>query len=275
MKRILTLSLALLLLASCLVCSADDELASAQKRATALSFVINMGLSLEQVARMVGPLQRIQRILLNAEEEREAVFSEPATAQALQDARDLLLTDQEVPEETLAIIYQIPGELDEAQRAKYMGVDAQMQNIAALLSPAQNANLDWTAPASVRSAPTAQQRAALQREIEARVNDAVEMLNQVKFLDNFNFVTGRITIIDEYLRANQSPENPLPENAMDISVYYTDQARLVPLQQWEQAAPDMAAEMVSFTKAQILMQAGTSMLAQANMAPQQVLSLFG
>jgi len=38
---------------------------------------------------------------------------------------------------------------------------------------------------------------------------------------------------------------------------------------------DMAAEMTTFTKNQILMQAGTSMLAQANMAPQSVLSLFG
>jgi flagellin len=38
---------------------------------------------------------------------------------------------------------------------------------------------------------------------------------------------------------------------------------------------DMAAEMTSFTKTQILMQAGTAMLAQANMAPQNVLSLFG
>ena len=38
---------------------------------------------------------------------------------------------------------------------------------------------------------------------------------------------------------------------------------------------DMAAEMVSFTKFQILQQAGTAMLAQANMAPQGVLSLFG
>jgi flagellin len=37
---------------------------------------------------------------------------------------------------------------------------------------------------------------------------------------------------------------------------------------------DMAAEMTSFTKSQILMQAGTAMLAQANQAPQQVLSLF-
>jgi len=38
---------------------------------------------------------------------------------------------------------------------------------------------------------------------------------------------------------------------------------------------DMAAEMVDFTKNQILTQAGTAMLAQANMAPQQILSLFG
>src|SRR5205814_6766664 len=37
---------------------------------------------------------------------------------------------------------------------------------------------------------------------------------------------------------------------------------------------DMAAEMVSFTKAQILSQAGTAMLAQANSAPQSVLSLL-
>jgi flagellin len=37
---------------------------------------------------------------------------------------------------------------------------------------------------------------------------------------------------------------------------------------------DMAAEMVQFTKLQILQQAGTSMLAQANQAPQGVLSLL-
>ena len=37
---------------------------------------------------------------------------------------------------------------------------------------------------------------------------------------------------------------------------------------------DMASEMTSFTKNQILLQAGTAMLAQANQAPQMVLSLF-
>ena len=38
---------------------------------------------------------------------------------------------------------------------------------------------------------------------------------------------------------------------------------------------DMASEMTTFTKNQILLQAGTAMLAQANMAPQNVLSLLG
>lgn len=37
---------------------------------------------------------------------------------------------------------------------------------------------------------------------------------------------------------------------------------------------DMAAEMVNFTKLQILQQAGTSMLAQANQSSQGVLSLL-
>ncbi len=38
---------------------------------------------------------------------------------------------------------------------------------------------------------------------------------------------------------------------------------------------DMASEMVQFTRLQILMQAGTAMLAQANVAPQSILQLLG
>ena len=37
---------------------------------------------------------------------------------------------------------------------------------------------------------------------------------------------------------------------------------------------DMASEMVNFTKLQVLQQAGTAMLAQANQAPQSVLQLL-
>ena len=38
---------------------------------------------------------------------------------------------------------------------------------------------------------------------------------------------------------------------------------------------DMASEMVKFTRAQILQQAGTAMLAQANSMPQSILKLLG
>jgi flagellin len=38
---------------------------------------------------------------------------------------------------------------------------------------------------------------------------------------------------------------------------------------------DMASEMSNFVKNQILLQAGTSMLSQANQVPQVILSLFG
>ena len=38
---------------------------------------------------------------------------------------------------------------------------------------------------------------------------------------------------------------------------------------------DMAAEMTAFSRTQILTQAGTAMLAQANSAPQTVLKLIG
>jgi len=37
---------------------------------------------------------------------------------------------------------------------------------------------------------------------------------------------------------------------------------------------DMAQEMLTFSKAQILQQTGMAMLAQANSAPQQIMSLF-
>ena len=38
---------------------------------------------------------------------------------------------------------------------------------------------------------------------------------------------------------------------------------------------DMAEEIMEFTRAQILLQAGTAMLAQANILPQSVLQLLG
>jgi len=65
-------------------------------------------------------------------------------------------------------------------------------------------------------------------------------------------------------------------NRLDFT-YANQQTKIENLSASESAVRDvdMAAEMVNFTKNQILLQAGTAMLAQANMSSQVVLSLLG
>ena len=58
------------------------------------------------------------------------------------------------------------------------------------------------------------------------------------------------------------------ENTSSLSFDLTDDQSMI-------RDTDMAAEMSAFTKNQILVQAGTAMLAQANQVPQGVLQLFG
>ncbi|MCD6360282.1 MAG: hypothetical protein J7M38_05395, partial [Armatimonadetes bacterium] len=245
MIRITALSLAVLMTVTCVALAADDELASAQRRASALSFINSLGVTVQQAAAMAGPLQRIQDALKKAEAGREAAVGSGSAPMILQQARAMLIAGQDLPQDTLDAIERIKDDLYEVERAKYIEIDAQMQGIADILTDAQNARLDWTAPASVRSGPTAQQRAQLQREIDARIRDAAAMLERVKYLDNFNFITARIPIIEDYLRANQSPGQPLPANAMDICLQFSDRARYVPLDQWEQTAPRLAADMIT------------------------------
>ena len=60
------------------------------------------------------------------------------------------------------------------------------------------------------------------------------------------------------------------QKAADLSGLGTDAIRWIPAD-----AQQRMAEMVNFTKLQILQQAGTSMLAQANTSPQSVLKLLG
>jgi flagellin len=66
-------------------------------------------------------------------------------------------------------------------------------------------------------------------------------------------------------------QNRLEYSANDLSTY---QENLMSAESRIRDV-DMAAEMAKLTKVQILQQAGTSMLAQANQAPQSVLSLLG
>ncbi len=219
-----------------------DELASAERRALALNFVNSMGLTVQQTQFMLRPLQRIQAIIRSRDQARvAAVRSEPQFS-ALTNARQLLIAGEDVPAEALATIAAIETASDRADREMYIAIDDQMQTIADLMSSNQRARLDLTPPAAIRPERTARERATLQREITARIEDAVAMLDRVRTLDVFNFVTGRLTIVNEYLDRNG--DRPLPGDAMEMTVAYTDQARMVPVEEWNARAYDLAAALV-------------------------------
>lgn len=225
--------------------STDDELSVAQLRAAALNFFNSLGVTGEQATRMIQPLQNIQRELAVGEDARQAATGNDAAFRALTSARALLLTDREVPAETMATITQIEKALDLARLHKYTSVDLQMQSIAEIMFPAQNARLDWTPPASVRPERSAQLRAALRREIDVRIREAVRLLERIRFLDAALFVTGRIPIVNEYLNYNLDLGRPLPANAVEICLAVSDEARMVSPDDWNARAYDLGGTLVT------------------------------
>ena len=87
------------------------------------------------------------------------------------------------------------------------------------------------------------------------------------FLDSINTAIGNLSNAQGAIGAAQNRLGYASANlATTIQNYTAAQSTIRDV--------DMASEMTNFTKNQILVQAGTAMLAQANMAPQQVLSLF-
>ncbi len=215
--------------------ASDDELGSAQRRASALNFFNSLGVTGEQATRMAQPLQNVQRDLAAGEDARGVAVGNDGAFRALISARALLVAGQEVPPETLATITGIEAALDAAQLQTLVAVDLQMQSIADIMYPAQNQRLDWTPPATVRPERSIKQRAALQRETDLRIRDAARLFERTRTLDVALFVTGRITIIKEYLDYNHDLGRPLPGNAVDICIAFTDEVRMVPVDEWDHA----------------------------------------
>ena len=92
---------------------------------------------------------------------------------------------------------------------------------------------------------------------------------------HYGYLRSRITAKDKSRRniellEIEARENPSPFNQYNLANYEENltsaESRIKDV--------DMASEMVNFTKLQVLQQAGTSMLAQANQSPQSVLSLL-
>ena len=102
-------------------------------------------------------------------------------------------------------------------------------------------------------------------------------LNTVDVTSTTQTTSERLTIIDEAIKdvstlrgSLGAAQNRLEHTVANLSVAVENLAA----SESRIRDADMAAEMVQFTRHQILMQAGTALLAQANAAPQSVLGLL-
>ncbi|NLO05308.1 MAG: hypothetical protein GX131_05705 [candidate division WS1 bacterium] len=207
-----------------------DDLQDALDRADALNLFRQIGLAREQAAQMNAPLQRIQDLGREVLTQRTQSLSRLRTT--LERARGQLVAGGSLPEQVQSALASDRQQRRNAQVALYRSVDQQMQLVAQMLTPAQNALLDWTPPPSVRPQQELTERLRAQQVLEGRIEEALAMLQRVKYLDAFNFVTGRGPIVNEYLSIYFRPNTVEYQQAYQIVIAYTDEVRLIDDQQW-------------------------------------------
>lgn len=219
-----------------------DELGDAMSRADALGFFQRIGLTQPQAQQILPQVQRIQQLVQQYEATRKQRLK--ALAPTLTRAREMLAAGQELPSEFEAALTQYRQQNEKAWLELQRAVDQEMQKIADTLYPQQNALLDWTPPASIRRDDNLQERLRLQQIATGRIQEAGRMLERVKYLDAFNFVTARTPIIRDYLSAYFEPDSPDFETAFRICLEFTDRVRVLPEEEWQNNAWDIAAELV-------------------------------
>lgn len=219
-----------------------DELGDAMARADALNLFRTIGLDRTQAQRMIAPLQSIQTLLKQFRENQQAQLE--ALKPTLTRVRQLLAEGHEVPEDLRTALENYETQREAALLKLYRDVNREMQVIRDNLYPEQLAMLDFTPPASIAPEEAIQQRVRLQQIAIERIQTAGRMLERVKYLDAFNFVTGRTPIVISYLTQYFEQNTPQFQAAMDVVIEYTDRVRLLTDEEWQQNAWAIAAELV-------------------------------
>ncbi|MGC9320026.1 MAG: hypothetical protein ACP5KN_18485 [Armatimonadota bacterium] len=222
--------------------AAGDELADAMARADALNFFNSIGLEVTQAQRMVAPVERI-RDLVQQHQQTSSQRLQAMTA-TLQRARALLLAGEKLPDEIRTAIADYQTQQDQARLTLMRAVDQEMGLIEDILAPRQNALLDWTPPESVRPRQSTEQILEQQQIAMGRIQRAAQMLDNVKHLDAFNFVTGRTQIVNDFLAMHFRQGTPRWERAYGIVIEATDQVRMLPEEEWQANAMDIAADLI-------------------------------
>ncbi len=219
-----------------------DELQDAMDRANALNLFIQIELESDQAQRLIEPLERIQDQVTQYRETREAKLQQ--LQPTLRTARQRLIAGRDLSDDVEETLEQFRTQREQALTALQRSVDAEMQLIAERLSPEQNSILDWTPPESVRPQESVEERLKVQRVAMGRIQEAAQMLDRVKHLDPFNFVTGRMPLINDYLALYYEPNTQQFQEASQIVLNYTDEIRGMNEQAWQENGMDIAAGMV-------------------------------
>lgn len=219
-----------------------DELADAMVRADALVLFRSIGLEPAQAQRMIAPLQGIQTLVNRYRENQERQLE--ALTPTLTAVRRLLAAGQEVPENLHTALQNYEKQREAALLQLYRDVNREMQAIRDILYPEQLAGLDFTPPPSIAPKESIQERARLQQIAITRIQSAGRMLERIKYLDVFNFITGRTPIIISYLAQYFPQDTPEFQAAMDVVIEYTDRVRLLDEETWRENAWAIAAELV-------------------------------
>lgn len=219
-----------------------DEMQDAMDRADALNLFRQINLQPSQARQMVPILQRIQQLVdgYNAERTRALNNLSPT----LQRARQQLVAGEQLSQEMVAALENYQQQREAARQALYRSVDAQMQAIAEILTPEQNQFLDWTAPAAIRPQECMEERLKMQQIAMGRIQEAAQMLDAVKHLHAFNFVTGRGPIVNDYLALYFDPDARQFEQAYQMVIQYTDQVRMISEGEWQARSLEIAAGLV-------------------------------
>ena len=222
--------------------AAADEMQDAMDRADALNLMLRVQVQPSQAQQMLGPLQRIQELVRRFDDTQTNSLNQLKTS--LLRARAELVAGQELSPATSTALESYERQRDAAREALQSSVAEQMQLIASMLTPEQNRYLDWTPPGAIRTEQLLAERIEMQQVAMGRAQEAARMLDAVKHLDAFNFVTGRGPIINDYLALYFRPDAQQFQQAYEIALNYTNEARMLDNQQWQAQALDFGAGLV-------------------------------
>ncbi len=240
--RLIRLVTGSLLIATLAAPVAADEMQDAMDRADALNLMRRLNVQPDQARAMIDPLETIQDIVEDYRAGQEQNLNR--IKGTLERARGQLIAGRQLSENMEAMLQEHRTQRLNARRTVYRSVDEQMQRIADVLTSEQNQSLDWTAPGSISPQERMEERLRVQRMAMGRIQEAAQMLDRVKQLDAFNFVTGRGPIINDYLSLYYQPGSQQFQQAFDIVLQYTNQVRMMDQQQWQAQALDIGAGLV-------------------------------